>query len=84
MDSFVSTHISPGEDRPKAEEQLAIRLGAKPRKQKPINYKQLKEEKQLARDASKNYGDGLNVDRFTLPRTRGKNGKKTRGFKRRR
>jgi len=89
IESFVNTHISPGEDRQKAEEQLAIRLGAKPLKQKPINYKQLKDEKQRAKDASKNYGDGLGVDRFTLlrqllPRTRGKDGKKERGFKRRR
>jgi Domain of unknown function (DUF4602) len=89
VESFVNTHISPGEDRQKVEEQLAIRLGAKPLKQKPINYKQLKEEKQRAKEASKSYGDGLNVDRFTLlrqllPRTRGKDGKKERGFKRRR
>jgi len=48
----------------KAKEQLAIKLGAKPRKKESLNYKQLKDKLKLEAEAKKNQ-----EELFKLPKT---------------
>lgn len=46
VERFVIDNLQAGSEKESAEAQLAIRLGAKAPKSKPINYKQLKEMRQ--------------------------------------
>ena len=53
IEKFVVNSIKNTEERTSAETQLAIRLGAKPAKRLPTNYKKLKSEREMEKNNNK-------------------------------
>ncbi|TKR67763.1 hypothetical protein L596_023861 [Steinernema carpocapsae] len=82
VEKFAASHTADKNERDNAMAQLAMSLGAKPEKNKGVNYKKLKQERAKAK--SSNTGTDkhaalMNIQKKTFKKT--KNGKKPTGKK---